>query len=75
MLEINGNPNRRDLPERYARLAAEAGVTIVVNTDAHGVDTLANMAYGIATARRAWLTADQVANTRSWRDFKKLRKR
>jgi DNA polymerase (family 10) len=75
MLEINGNPNRRDLPERHARLAAEAGVMIVVNTDAHGVDTLANIAYGIATARRAWLTADQVANTRNWRDFKKLRKR
>jgi DNA polymerase (family 10) len=75
MLEINGNPNRRDLPERWARLAAEAGVTIVVNTDAHGVDTMANMAYGIATARRAWLSASQIANTRTWRDFKRLRKR
>ena len=58
MLEINGNPNRRDLSERHARLAAEAGATICVNTDAHGVDTLDNMVYGIATARRAWLTAD-----------------
>ena len=43
MLEINGNPNRRDLSERHARLAAEAGVAICVNTDAHGVDTLSNM--------------------------------
>jgi DNA polymerase (family X) len=75
MLEINGNPNRRDLSERHARLAAEAGVTIVLNTDAHGVETLGNMAYAVATARRAWLTADDVANTREWRDFKKLRKR
>jgi DNA polymerase (family 10) len=75
MLEINANPNRRDLPERYARLAAEAGVMIAVNTDAHGVDTMANIAYGIATARRAWLTTDQIANTRNWRDFKKLRKK
>jgi DNA polymerase (family X) len=75
MLEINGNPNRRDLSEQHARLAAEAGVTIVLNTDAHGVDTLGNMAYAVATARRAWLTADQVANTRGWRDFSKLRKR
>jgi DNA polymerase (family 10) len=74
MLEINGNPNRRDLSERHARLAAEAGVMICVNTDAHGVDTMGNMVYGIATARRAWLTADQVANTRSWRDFARLRK-
>jgi DNA polymerase (family 10) len=75
MLEINGNPNRRDLSEQHARLAAEAGVTIVLNTDAHGVETLNNMDYAVATARRAWLSADQVANTRSWADFKKLRKR
>jgi DNA polymerase (family X) len=75
MLEINGNPNRRDLSDRHARLAAEAGVTICLNTDAHGVDTMGNMAYAVATARRAWLTADRVANTRSWREFQKLRKR
>jgi DNA polymerase (family 10) len=75
MLEINGNPNRRDLSERHARLAAEAGVMICVNTDAHGTDTLGNIVYGLATARRAWLTADQVANTRPWREFARLRKR
>ena len=75
MLEINGNPNRRDLSERHARLAAEAGVMICVNTDAHGTDTLGNIVYGLATARRAWLTADQVANTRPWREFSRLRKR
>ncbi len=74
MIEINGNPNRRDLSDLHARLASEAGVTIVLNTDAHGVDTLDNMAYAIATARRAWLTADDVANTRSWAQFKKLMK-
>jgi DNA polymerase (family 10) len=72
MLEINGNPNRRDLSDRHARLAADAGVTIVLNTDAHGVDTLDNMEYAVATARRAWLTAADVANTRSWAQFKKL---
>ncbi len=75
MLEINGNPNRRDLSEHHARLAAEAGVTIVLNTDAHGVETMANIAYGVATARRAWLTADQVANTRPWKEVKKLLRR
>ncbi|HEX7293525.1 MAG TPA: DNA polymerase/3'-5' exonuclease PolX [Solirubrobacterales bacterium] len=74
MLEINGNPNRRDLSEHHARLAREAGATIVLNTDAHGVDTLDNMAYAVATARRAWLTAADVANTRSWAEFKKLLK-
>jgi DNA polymerase (family 10) len=75
MIEINGNPNRRDLSEQHARLAGEAGVTIVLNTDAHGVDTLSNMSYAVATARRAWLTAADIANTRSWAEFKKLRKR
>lgn len=72
MLEINGNPNRRDLSEQHARLAAEAGVTIVLNTDAHGVETLNNMDYAVATARRAWLTAEDVANTKGWQEFKKL---
>jgi DNA polymerase (family X) len=72
MLEINGNPNRRDLSEHHARLAREAGATIVLNTDAHGVETLSNMEYAVATARRAWLTAADVANTRGWGEFKKL---
>ncbi len=75
MIEINGNPNRRDLSEHHARLAAEAGVTIVLNTDAHGVETLNNMDYAVATARRAWLSADQVANTKSWTEFKKRLRR
>jgi DNA polymerase (family 10) len=74
MLEINGNPNRRDLSERHARLAAEAGAMIVLNTDAHRVSTLDNIEYGLATARRAWLTKEQIANTRGWREFSRLRK-
>ena len=73
-LEINANPNRRDLPDVYARAAAEAGVTIVVDSDAHGVETLANIRYGVATARRAWLTAANVANTRGWEALEGLRK-
>src|SRR5829696_6917108 len=75
MMEINGNPNRRDLNEGHAKLAAEAGVRIVCNTDAHGTETLANVKYSVATARRAWLSAKQVANTRNWRSFAPLRKR
>ena len=75
MLEINGNPNRRDLNEGHAKLAAAAGVRIVCNTDAHGVETLDNIKYSVATARRAWLSADQIANTRTWRSFAPLRKR
>src|SRR3954454_22584313 len=75
MIEINGNPNRRDLSDLHARLAAEAGVGIVLDTDAHGVDTLDNMAYAVATARRAWLSPDAVVNTRGWSEFQKLTKR
>jgi DNA polymerase (family 10) len=75
MMEINGNPNRRDLNEHHAKLAAEAGVRIVCNTDAHGTETLANIRYSVATARRAWLSAKQIANTRTWRSFAPLRKR
>jgi DNA polymerase (family 10) len=74
MIEINGNPNRRDLSEQHARLVADAGVTIVLNTDAHGVETLNNMSYAVATARRAWLGPEDIANTHGWSDFKKLRK-
>ena len=75
MMEINGNPNRRDLNEHNAKLAAEAGVRIVCTTDAHGTETLANIRYSVATARRAWFSADQIANTRTWRSFAPLRKR
>lgn len=74
-LEINANPDRRDLDEVNARLAAEAGAVIVIDSDAHGVNTLSNMRYGIATARRAWLTAENVANTRTWKQLDRLRKR
>jgi DNA polymerase (family X) len=74
-LEINANPDRRDLNDVYARAAAEAGVTLVIDSDAHWPRTLKNMRYGVATARRAWITAEQVANTRPWAEVDKLRKR
>ncbi len=75
MLEINASPNRRDLNEIHARAAAEAGVLILIDSDAHSTAEFDVRRYGIATARRAWLTADQVANTRPWPDFAPLRKR
>jgi DNA polymerase (family 10) len=74
-LEINANPDRRDLNDVYARAAAEAGVTLIIDSDAHWPRTLANMRYGIATARRAWLTPDAVANTRPWAEVDRMRKR
>jgi DNA polymerase (family 10) len=74
-LEINANPDRRDLNDVYAKAAAEAGAMLVIDSDAHWPRTLANMRYGVATARRAWLTAEKVANTRPWSEVDKLRKR
>ncbi len=75
MLEINANPRRRDLSELNARAAAAAGVLLVIDSDAHGPETLPLIRWGVATARRAWLTAAEVANTRPWAELRKLRKR
>jgi DNA polymerase (family 10) len=75
LLEINANPDRRDLSDVNARNAARAGVKIVIDSDAHKVVTLANMRWGIATARRAWLTREDVANTRPWSELVAMRKR
>jgi DNA polymerase (family X) len=74
MLEINGNPDRRDLSDVHARAAARAGVRILIDSDAHRIATLENMRWGVATARRAWLTAGDIANTRPWAEFAKLAK-
>jgi DNA polymerase (family X) len=68
-LEINGNPDRRDLNEIDARRAVELGATLVIDSDAHGTETLANVRYGVATARRAWLTRENVANTLPWEEL------
>jgi DNA polymerase (family X) len=75
MLEINAAPDRRDLSELHARAAADAGVMIVIDSDAHSPGTLDLIKYGVATARRAWLTPAQIANTRPWNELAKLRKR
>jgi DNA polymerase (family 10) len=74
MLEINANPDRRDLSDVNARAAARAGVTLLIDSDAHRIRTLANMRWGVDTARRAWLTREQVANTRGWAELQALRK-
>ncbi len=75
MIEINAAPDRRDMNEIHARAAAQAGVMVLVDSDAHSARNFGLLRYGIATARRAWLTPAQVANTRPWAEFAKLRKR
>jgi DNA polymerase (family 10) len=75
MLEINSAPDRRDLNDVNARAAAQAGVRIVINTDSHRTGGFEVIRYGVATARRAWLTAADVANTRPWAELAAMRKR
>lgn len=63
-VEINAHPSRLDVSDVYARRAVELGCKIVINSDAHELSGMEMMDYGIATARRAWLTAADVINTR-----------
>ena len=73
-LEINGNPDRRDLSETNARRAVEAGVTLVLDSDAHGPEILPSIGYAVATARRAWVGPDRIANARPWAELDALRR-
>jgi DNA polymerase (family X) len=66
-LEINSQPDRLDLRDSHARVAGEAGLPIVISTDSHELGALAFVELGVAQARRAWLTKEQIANTRSWK--------
>ncbi len=61
-LEINANPIRLDLKDVYVRRAVEMGIPLSINTDAHAIDQLDLMEYGIATARRGWAEPDQIVN-------------
>ena len=72
-LEINSQPDRLDLRDANARLAGEAGVTLVISSDGHSTGALGYVELGIAQARRAWLTKAQILNTRPWREVEKLR--
>jgi len=61
-LEINAHPSRLDLDDMFARRAKELGIPISINTDSHSEADLDNLFYGVATARRAWLTKEDVIN-------------
>jgi DNA polymerase (family X) len=67
-LEVNGLPDRLDLRGEHVRRAVEAGVKIVVSTDAHSVRGLGNMELAVHTARRGWATPGDVMNTQPWID-------
>ncbi len=71
-LELNAHPARLDLDDVHCKLAKEVGVKIAISTDAHSTLGLDTMRFGVGQARRAWLEAKDIINTRPWRELKKL---
>jgi DNA polymerase (family X) len=69
-LEINSQVDRLDLDDSLARLARDRGVRLMINSDAHSPAALGNLRWGVATARRAWLTPADVLNTRPLDGFR-----
>ena len=71
-LELNGHPDRLDLSDIHCKAAKEAGVKIAISTDAHSMNDLKLMRFGVYQARRGWLGPEDVLNTRRLSDLKKL---
>lgn len=69
-VELNANPNRLDLKDTHVYRAKELGVPVVISTDAHSPRGLADMRFGIDQARRGWLSAKDVLNTRTLPEFR-----
>jgi DNA polymerase (family X) len=74
VLEVSGQPDRLDLRAGNVRMAVEAGAKLTIDTDAHSVRALDYMRFGVMNARRGWARADDVVNTRTWPQLKKLLK-
>jgi DNA polymerase (family X) len=74
-MELNAHPDRLDLNDMDCKMAKDIGVKIAISTDAHSANDLDFMRFGIGQARRGWLEPEDVLNTRSWSDMKKLLKR
>jgi DNA polymerase (family 10) len=70
-LEINSFPDRLDLNDIYAKQAKERGIKFVINTDAHNLNHLSFIRYGIATARRGWLEKKDILNTYTLKELEK----
>lgn len=74
-MELNAHPDRLDLDDVNCRMAKEMGLKVVLSTDAHSVDGLDFMRFGVGQARRGWLEADDVVNTRPLKQLKEELKR
>jgi len=75
VLELNAYPDRLDLNDSDCKMAKDMGVRIAISTDAHSVNDLNFMRFGIGQARRGWIEKDDVLNTRSWKEMQKLLKK
>jgi DNA polymerase (family 10) len=69
--EINSHPDRLDLDDAFCKLGKEIGIKMAVATDAHSIDDLDLIRFGVGQARRGWLEADDVINTLPWEKLKK----
>jgi len=74
ILEINAQPKRLDLPDTLVREAVKKGVKLAINTDAHHVDDMDLMRFGVANARRGWADKGDIINTLPWREFERVLK-
>jgi len=74
-VELNAHPDRLDLNDIDCKMAKDLGVKVVLSTDAHRIDDLDLMRFGIGQARRGWLEAKDVLNTRNWKELKNILKR
>jgi DNA polymerase (family 10) len=74
-LEVNAHPDRLDLNDIHCKMAKDMGVKVAVSTDTHRLGDLDYMRFGVGQARRGWLAADDVINTRSLAELRKLLKR
>lgn len=74
-MELNAYPDRLDLNDVHLKMARGFGIKVAISTDAHSVDNLRFMRYGVGQARRGWLTAVDVLNSRPWPELAKLLRR
>ncbi len=74
-MELDAQPDRLDLADIYCKLAKDMGVKLAIDTDAHSTADLVFMRYGIGQARRGWLEAEDVLNTRTWKELQTLLRR
>ncbi len=75
LLEVNAHPERLDLNDIHCKMAVDIGVKVAISTDTHRIDDLDLMRFGVSQARRGWLGASDVVNTRSVTELRKLLKK